>query len=160
MKSNLSTVLPFYSYYSNRPLQAINLCYSIRPGAQPHARPAAPRHSPHELPAQLPPSRPPALFGHRQQRRGFVTTVSFLNNASWLSQAQPEFCVGLDSHHKAHPEVSVTKMICMGLAAIPSSNSFLIPAQKHRAESSCLKLIQAFLLSAGHSCITIYFAEF
>lgn len=67
---------------------------------------------------------------------------------------------GPDSHHKALPEVSITKMICMWLAVVPSPNSFLIPAQKQGAESSCLKLIQAFLLSAGHSCITIYFAEF
>lgn len=75
-------------------------------------------------------------------------------------QAQTMFCIGLDSHYKVLPQVSVTKMICMWLAVFQCSNSFLIPTQKHGTQGSWLKLIQAFLLSAGYSCITIYFAEF
>lgn len=90
----------------------------------------------------------------------FGLTNIFLNNGTWLFQAQTMFCIGLDNHYKVLPQVSVTKMICMWLAVVQCSNSFLIPTQEHGTQGSWLKLIQAFLLSAGYSCITIYFAEF
>lgn len=44
-------------------------------------------------------------------------------------------------------------MICMWPAVLQGSNSFLIPAQNRGTQGSWLKLIQAFLLSAGYSCI-------
>lgn len=89
---------------------------------------------------------------------GFLTSSEIM--ALDFFQAQTMFCIGLDSHYKVLPQVSVTKMICMWLAVFQCSNSFLIPTQKHGTQGSWLKLIQAFLLSAGYSCITIYFAEF